>query len=168
MEKIGIFYGSTTGTTEDIASRIGKVLGVSAGDIHDVGNADVNTIDNYDCLLLGSSTWGSGELQDDWYDFIEKLKKKDLTGKKIGFFGCGDSDSYPNTFCDALRVLYDDLQSSGCIFIGSYKPENYSVTDSLINKDGEFVGLAIDEVNESDKTDTRIQSWAELIKAESK
>ena len=35
MNKIGVFYGSTTGTTEDVARRIAEKLNVPKGDIHD-------------------------------------------------------------------------------------------------------------------------------------
>ena len=36
MKKTGIFYGSTTGTTESVAGRIADVLGISSADVHDV------------------------------------------------------------------------------------------------------------------------------------
>ena len=36
MKKIGVFYGSSTGTTEGVAETIGQKLGVAAADIHDV------------------------------------------------------------------------------------------------------------------------------------
>ena len=35
MKKIGIFYGSTTGTTESVARIIAKKLGVSDENVHD-------------------------------------------------------------------------------------------------------------------------------------
>ena len=38
MKTTGIFYGSTTGTTADVARRIGKELGVADADIHDVAD----------------------------------------------------------------------------------------------------------------------------------
>lgn len=164
----GIFYGSTTGTTESIANQIAQQLGVSATDVYDVSATPVQTIDKYDCLLLGSSTWGSGELQDDWYDFLKLLKEQNLAGKKVGIFGCGDEDSYPDTFCDAVGLIYDELSGSGCTFIGSFEPKDYAVTDSLISRNGQFVGLAIDDCNESSqKISERIHEWCNLIKKES-
>ena len=57
--KIGIFYGSSTGTTQSLAEQIALKTGVSKADTHDVADAAPDTIDGYDCLLLGSSTWGS-------------------------------------------------------------------------------------------------------------
>ena len=88
--KIGIFYGSSTGTTQSLAEQIALKTGVSKADTHDVADAAPDTIDGYDCLLLGSSTWGDGDLQDDWYGFLDKIKTRDLSGKTVALFGCGD------------------------------------------------------------------------------
>ena len=106
-------YGSTTGTTEDIAGRIASKLNIAQGDIYEISKVTADTVAGYDTLLLGSSTWGSGDLQDDWYDGIETLKGADLAGKKIALFGCGDSSSYSDTFCSALGTIYNDLKDSG-------------------------------------------------------
>lgn len=159
----GIFYGSTTGATEQVASEIANQLGVAEADVRNVGEVSADDVDAFDVVLLGSSTWGAGDLQDDWYDFLDNLKAKDLSGKKVGLFGCGDSASYPDTFCGALGQIYDALQGTGCTFIGAYAPEDYDVTDSDVCRDGLFVGLAIDE-SDADKTDARIAHWCSLIK----
>lgn len=160
---IGIFYGSTTGTTEAVAQDIAKQLGVDAADIHNVADTPVDRVDRYDLLLLGSSTWGCGELQDDWYGFLDALKGRDLSGKKVGLFGCGDSASYPDTFCDALGLIFEGLQGSGCTFVGAYEPEGYDVTDSLVCNEGRFVGLAVDE-SDPGKTDARLAAWCASLK----
>ena len=114
----GIFYGSSTGNTADLAKEIAGKLDVNSSDVYDVASASVGQADGYDCILLGSSTWGMGELQDDWYGFLDQLKKKDLSGKKVGLFGCGDSASYPDTFCAALGIIHEELENTGCAFIG--------------------------------------------------
>lgn len=157
--RTGIFYGSTMGTTEALAKQIARKLNVPSADIYNVAEVSADQVMDYDLLLLGSSTWGAGDLQDDWYGFVEQLKNKNLTGKRVAFFGCGDSASYPDTFCDALSVLYDDLAGTGCVFVGAYVPDDYAVTDSAVCRDGKFIGLAIDDVNEGDKTEDRIDAW---------
>lgn len=159
----GIFYGSTTGTTEAVAQGIAMELNIADKDIHNVADADVSEVDAYDMLLLGSSTWGCGELQDDWSVFIESLKTKDLSGKKVALFGCGDAGCYPDTFCDAIGLIYEELQGTGCTFVGEYAPEGYDAVNSLVCKDGKFIGLAIDESN-PDATDTRVAQWCNLLK----
>ena len=103
------------------------------------------------------------DLQDDWYDFLDALKAQDLNGKKVGLFGCGDSDGYGDTFCGALRQIYDALQDCGCTFVGAYEPEGYQVTDSEVNVDGKFVGLCLDEAD-ADNNPARIAAWVELVK----
>lgn len=159
----GIFYGSTTGTTEAVAEDIARHLEIPAADVHNVADASADDTDRYDVLLLGSSTWGCGELQQDWCDFLDALKNKDLSGKKVALFGCGDSSSYPDTFCDAIGLIYDGLQGTGCAFVGAYVPEDYDVTDSLVYSDGRFVGLALDE-SDSSRTDARVAAWCESLK----
>ncbi|WP_295935944.1 flavodoxin [uncultured Alistipes sp.] len=161
----GIFYGSTMGTTEAIAADIAKQLGVSDADLHNVSDASAGEVQKYDLLILGSSTWGAGDLQDDWYGFLDDLKTQDLSGKKVALFGCGDSGGYPDTFCDALGLIYDGLQGNGCAFIGAYVPEGYDATGSLVMRDGKFLGLAIDE-SAPGKTDERVARWCEQIKSE--
>lgn len=164
MKKFGIFYGSTTGTTEELAGRVAGALGVSAADVHNVANTSAAGAKEYDVLVLGSSTWGSGELQDDWYDFLKALGAEDLSGKAVALFGCGDSESYPDTFCDALALIRDGLSSTGCRFVGAYEPQDYVETGSAVCRDGKFVGLAVDEMNEPDKTEARLARWAGLVK----
>ncbi|MDR1981011.1 MAG: flavodoxin FldA [Tannerellaceae bacterium] len=163
MKKIGIFYGSSTGTTEDIAQRIAKKLGLQPADIHNVGDANVQAVIPYDVLILGSSTWGVGDLQDDWEDFLPKLKKLDLSGKVVAVFGTGDASSFSDSFCDAMGTLYKELQQSGCSFCGAVSVEGYSFDDSAAVVDGQWVGLAIDEINESRLTDSRISQWVEEL-----
>ena len=165
MNNIGIFYGSSNGTTENIAQMIGKQLNVESGDIHDVSKSSAQDLEGYEVLLLGSSTWGSGDLQDDWFDFIEEAKKANLSGKKVALFGCGDSATFSDTFCDAIGTIYQELQGTGCTFIGAVDTDGYSFDDSTAVVDGKFVGLALDEMNEDDMTGDRIQAWVENLKA---
>ena len=165
MKKTGIFYGSSTGTCEDLANQIADKMGVAASDVHSADKLSADLVKEYDLLILGTSTWGDGELQDDWYDGIKVLKSADLSFKSIALFGCGDSESYCDTFCDGMGILYEDLKDSGCSFIGNkVGTDGYSFSSSLAVVNGAFVGLALDEVNESDKTAERIDNWTAELK----
>ena len=166
MNKIGVFYGSTTGTTEDVARRIAERLNVSSAHIFEVSKLTEALVNEYDVLVLGSSTWGAGELQDDWYDGVKVLKSADLSMKFVALFGCGDSESYCDTFCDGIGVLYEDLKDSGCTFLGNkVSTDGYSFSSSIAVVGGAFVGLPLDEVNESNKTAERIDAWTAEIKS---
>lgn len=164
MKRTAIFYGSTTGTTESIANLIAEKLGVSQADVRDVSTMTSDMVNGYDVLLLGTSTWGDGELQDDWYDGVKLLKELDLSGKLVGLFGCGDSESYPDTFCDGIGIIYENLKGTGCEFINGVSESDYTYSSSIAVVDGQFVGLAIDEMNESGKTDERVTAWTDHIK----
>lgn len=165
MKKIGIFYGSSTGTCEDLANQIADKMGVGATDVHSADKLTAELAGSYEVLLLGTSTWGDGELQDDWYDAIKVLKGMDLSGKDVALFGCGDAESYGGTFCDGMGILYEDLKDTGCTFLGNrVNPAGYSFFSSVSVVDGAFIGLALDEVNESDKTAQRIEDWTNELK----
>ena len=165
MKKTGIFYGSSTGTCEDLANQIADKMGVASSDVYSADKLSADLVKEYDLLILGTSTWGDGELQDDWYDGIKVLKSADLSFKSIALFGCGDSESYCDTFCDGMGILYEDLKDSGCSFIGNkVGTDGYSFSSSLAVVNGAFVGLALDEVNESDKTAERIDNWTAELK----
>ena len=155
MSKIGIFYGSSTGSTSEVAQRLAKALGAEAN-VYDVAGADAADAAAFDVLLLGSSTWGIGDLQDDWEDFLPKLAEQSLAGKKVALFGCGD----------ALAKIHEGLAGTGCSFIGAYEPEGYSYDATETEQDGKLIGLCIDEANQSDLTDERIETWVALLQSQ--
>ena len=107
--------------------------------------ASVEDVKKYDLLLLGSSTWGSGELQDDWPGFLDKLGKEDLSGRRVALFGCGDAGIYSDTFCDAMAEIRDGLASTGCTFVGGFDAEEYPGCGSRLCQDGEAIGWAVDD-----------------------
>ena len=159
MKSIGIFYGSSTGTTSDLAQKIASALGIDAANVMDVANADAAAAAKYDVLLLGSSTWGLGDLQDDWESFLPKLKGENLSGKKVGLFGCGDASSYSDTFCAALGTIKAELANTGCTFIGAYPAEGYSYDETTAEENGQLIGLCVDDANEPDQTEARMERW---------
>lgn len=163
MKKIAILYGSSTGTTKSVAERIAGLLNAN---MYDVATTTAETLSDYQNLILGVSTWGFGDLQDDWEVFLPKLDKVDLKGKTIAIFGLGDADGYPDTFVDGIGTIYNAIKGSGCKFIGFTEPEGYSFEDSTALVDGKFAGLPLDEDNESNLTDSRLEKWVEQIKGE--
>ncbi|MDR2424643.1 MAG: flavodoxin [Prevotellaceae bacterium] len=163
MNKIGIFYGSSGGNTENVAKNIAKQLGLADSDVHDVGKAQLADLAPYNTLLFGSSTWGIGDLQDDWEDFVKTLASADLSGKTIALFGCGDSSGYSDSFCDAMGKIYQTVKDKASI-VGFTSVDGYTFDSSEAVVDGQFVGLAIDEDNESNLTSARIDAWVTLLK----
>ncbi|MEL6221516.1 MAG: flavodoxin [Cyanobacteria bacterium J06627_8] len=170
MAKIGIFYGSTSGTTEEIAEKLRDEIGEERCDLFNMEEDydDVDDLLRYDYLLLGCSTWGAGEVQNDWREplFDMEVDKPDFTGKTIALFGPGDCQGHSKHFVGALGILYDQFKALGATLVGAVSADDYTFEKSTAIRDGKFVGLALDEVNESDKTDDRITSWLERLKAD--
>lgn len=162
MKKTVIIYGTSTGTCEDLAGRIGAKLGVD--NVINVTDLDDSVIANNDNLILGTSTWGAGEVQDDWYDGLKVIQNADLSGKTVALFGCGDSESYSDTFVGGMSEIYNAAKQAGANVIGAVATDGYTFDDSESVVDGKFVGLALDEVNEDSKTDERIDNWVAEIK----
>lgn len=162
MSKIGIYYGSTTGTCEAIARKIAAKL--NNADVINAANLSEDNIKQYDVLLLGSSTWGAGDLQDDWFDACDKLKSCDLSGKTVALFCNGDCEGFSDTFCGALAPLYNAVLNTGARIVGQVDADGYTFNDSEGVVNGMFLGLALDDGNEASKTDSRIDAWLSSIK----
>jgi flavodoxin I len=118
MAKIGLFFGTQTETTQDIAERIQKELGGdSVVDLYDISGADV-------------------------------------------------TDGYADNFQDAIGILEEKITSLGGTTVGYWSTEGYEFDESKAVKNGKFVGLAIDETNQSELTDERIKTWSAQLKQE--
>ncbi|MGC9351963.1 MAG: flavodoxin [Sulfurovum sp.] len=161
---IGIFYGSTGGNTESVAEDIVSALGVEA-DIHDISDVGAERLNDYSHIIIGTSTWGDGELQDDWDDAFEAYEKLDLSGKTMAFFGLGDQEGYGEYFLNGMATLHEAAVKNGANVVGGgWSTEGYDYEESeAVNEEG-FVGLALDEDNQDDLTEERIQKWIEIIK----
>ncbi|AFZ55358.1 flavodoxin FldA [Cyanobacterium aponinum UTEX 3222] len=167
MAKIGLFFGTQTGNTETIAESIFEALGGdSIVDLYDVADVDINTLGEYQYLIIGCPTWNVGELQSDWEGLYEDLDEIDFNGKKIAYFGAGDQIGYADNFQDAMGILEEKISSLGGQTVGYWSTEGYDFNESQAVKNGKFVGLALDEDNQSELTEERISSWVAQIKNE--
>jgi flavodoxin I len=161
MSKIAIVYGSSTGTSEAVAEKIKVALGHA--DVFNADGVNVDDLKSFDFLIFGASTTGVGDLQDDWEILLPKVEKMDFSGKKVALFSLGDSASFSTSFAEAMYHMYKVLKNKVEI-VGSVSTDGYNLdeSDAIVNE--RFVGLALDEDNEYDKTDARIAAWVEDLK----
>lgn len=170
---VGLFYGSSTCYTEIVAEKITAVLNKEQHlvDLFNIADEPISTMNHYPRLLLGIPTWDYGELQEDWENIWVELDSINFTGKQVALFGIGDQVGYPEWFLDALGYLHAKVKSLGAETCGFWPVDGYQFEQSkaLIN-DAEsgtlFVGLAIDDENQFELTDQRIQQWCDQIIAE--
>ena len=111
-KNIYIIYASTTGNTEALANMIGEHLSMPSTVIS-VNDVNIDAIANSDLILFGSSTWGYGNLQDDFEQFIDKLTPELLAGKDVAVFGCGDQDNFEDMFCHATDIIKEKAIECG-------------------------------------------------------
>lgn len=164
MKPTAIFYGSSTGQTRDAAFKIAEKLGISPADVYNVADTAPSVVTGYDNLILGSSTWGDGDLEENWFDFIDGLQSMYLKGKNIALFGCGDT-TMTDTFCNAVGILHDRLVDTQATFVGEGFPyDGFQFGKSkAVKSDGKAYGLLLDNVNHEILTDGRIEDWTKML-----
>ena len=162
MKKIGLIYGSSTGNTENVVQKLTDILGSNNLEVKEVSQTNFEEISSYEKLILASSTWGAGDLQSDWESFETQLDNVNFDGKTVALLGLGDQKRFGDTFCEALSLLHEKTQAAYIVGHTSTQGYDFESSNSVINN--KFVGLAIDEDNQDDLTQERIEAWTNSIK----
>lgn len=171
MEKIGLFYGSDTGCTDDFTKDFIEIWGKEDLNVMEIGDASIGDFKEHKVLILGLSTWYDGDLQSDWETFFEDFQTIDFTGKIVAIYGLGDQIGYGEYFVDGIGILAEVILENGGTVIGHWPTKGYRFTDSvaIVNENENFFyGLAIDNDNESQLSDERSKKWIEQVKLELK
>lgn len=175
MSRIGLFFGSSTGNTRRIAKIIKKRYDDEVmAEALNVYKATPELLAGYDYLILGTPTLGVGDLpgleadcqQPSWAEFLPQLAAVDFTGKTVALYGLGDQEKYPEQFVDALGLLYDFVTARGARVVGSWPTDGYDFIASKAERNGEFVGLVLDQDNQKMLSDDRLETWLRLISRE--
>ncbi|MBU2984141.1 flavodoxin [Saccharophagus degradans] len=166
--KIGLIYGSDDGNTETIAFRIQARLGEENVDVLDVSDVTQMDFASYDKLILGIPTWDFGQIQSDWEDFWDDVKEVGFEGKTVALFGLGDQFGYGDFFLDAMGMLHDVIVENGAKIVGHWPVEGYEfdASKALIEGEGLFVGLGIDEDQQPELSASRLNKWVSQISHE--
>jgi len=170
MSEIGLFYGSSSGCTETAAELIKDFFENLQSQhtirLFNIAECDIGLMQNYPKLILGVSTWHIGELQPDWDDNFEALDTLDFTGKTVALFGLGDQFGYADTFQDGIGILGRKVRDQGARLVGYWPVDGYDFEDSVGVEDGQFMGLSLDEDNESELTEERVHTWVKQLLGE--
>jgi flavodoxin I len=172
LSRIGIFFGTESGTTRLIAKRIAKGLTLRLGEGVVAKPLNVNRIEPkdlgaFDALILGTPTYGDGVLpgqdngtkETNWAEFLPRLNGQDLSGVRVAVFGLGDQETYPKHFLDAMADLHACFAGLGAEMLGAWPVEGYEFKQSRAVHDGHFLGLALDQHLQHLLTDQRIEAW---------
>lgn len=171
MTQVGLFFGTDTGNTRKIAKLIKKKLGDIVADPLNVNRISAADFEAFDLLILGTPTLGSGELpgqsaggsEESWEEFLPLIEGADFTGKTLALFGLGDQVGYPDEFVDAMGLLHDFFQARGARMVGRWPVDGYDFAQSAAEREGEFVGLALDQDNQRELTEERLDEWLRAV-----
>ena len=171
--KIGLFYGSTTCYTEMAAEKIQAAIGKNDQqqmivELHNIKDEPLAHCLDYDLIIFGISTWDYGQLQEDWESSWDDIAQLDLADKIIALFGMGDQIGYTSWFQDALGLLHQQILPLGANIIGYWPNQGYEfeASKALTDDNSHFVGLALDEDNQYNDSEQRIEQWCEQILTE--
>lgn len=174
MDRIGIFFGTETGTTRLIAKKIHARLGDALADKPlNVNRIEPAALLKYDALILGTPSYGVGAmpgrsagcLEANWEEFLAKMPPDaSLRGKRIALFGLGAQERYAERFASSLRRLHDVLADLGAELIGQWSIEGYTFEHSASVVDGRFVGLVIDQRTQGMHTEARLDAWVAQVR----
>ncbi len=174
MNKIGIFFGTETGTTRLIAKKLYKLLGSDIADKPiNVNRITPEDMLKYDALILGTPSYGEGDIpgkgvsgcfEPNWGEFLSQLGSADFSGKRIAMFGLGAQERYSERFASSLMALYQTFAMKGADMVGEWSTEGYTFEYSASAIVDNFVGLVIDQRTQGMLTEERLKQWVEQIK----
>lgn len=172
MNKIGIFFGTETGTTRLIAKKLAGKLGECAAKPLNVNRTSVEEFLQYDALILGTPSYGLGDVpgrsagchEANWEEFLPRLDGADFSGKRVAVYGLGDQEKYKSRFASSLIHLYRFFYGNGAEIVGQWSTEGYEFEHSAAVVDGRFVGLVLDQRAQPLLTEARLDAWVAQIK----
>lgn len=172
MNKIGIFFGTDTGSTRLVAKKIFSLLGDGLADKpKNINRTTAAELLQYDALILGTPSYGIGDLpglstgclEANWEEFVPHLDGADLSGKRVALFGLGNQERYADRFASSMIHLYRLFYGYGAEIVGQWSTEGYQFEHSHAVIDNQFVGLALDQRTQPHLTEERIKIWLAQI-----
>ncbi|NLK66568.1 MAG: flavodoxin [Campylobacteraceae bacterium] len=158
---IGLFYGSTNGGAKSVATLVANELGAEVFDVKEVKSAD--EFAKFDTLVLASSTYGLGEMQDDWLNALDLLDDVNFVGKKVALVGVGNQARHGDSFCSSIVDFLPKVK--GASLIGSSELDGYKFDYSAAFINGKFIGLCVDFKGD-ENWEARAKAWCDRLKKE--
>ncbi len=172
MSKIAIFFSPVGGSSNEVANKLGEVIGKDRVEVTPLKEINADKLNKYDKIFLVGSTvggdhWASKTHEDDWMRFFSRIKDISFENKKVALVGLGDSVKYPSHFVDGMDVLAKEIEQQKGKVLGYVDAKDYHFTSSdAVNEKGFFCGLPIDEDNEKELTLGRLEKWIDGLKSE--
>ncbi|WP_170020007.1 flavodoxin domain-containing protein [Campylobacter sp. RM16190] len=157
--KIGIFYATGKGDTAKACEYLASKLGAKVKAVKEVEQS--SEFEDFDLLILASSSYGFGELHDDWKAKLCLLKEAKLKGKKVAIVGVGNQERHGDNFCGGVVEFLPCIK--GALLLGTSEKDGYKFDYSSSFINDKFIGLALDTKGDKEY-EKRIDKWVSEIK----
>lgn len=168
MKKIAIIYWPKKGSTEKVAGILQEKLGKDSADVFTIKEISEEDFAYYGAFIIGAPTTGADNWEHahktSWHEFFAKIQKADLSGKQYAIYGLGDGVRYPYHFVNGMIDIKKQFDKTAAQHCGAWTTKGYEFRESASIHEDKFVGLAIDEDNEHELTEGRINGWLDQIK----
>jgi len=170
MNKVLLVYWPEKGNVELASEKVSEKLSdctVVKKSVVEITPEDLNDSDNWIIggSTVGSHVWTDADDSNKWFAFFKMLDLVDLKTKVVAFFGLGDQVLYPHHFVDGLGVFQEEFKKRHANIIGQWPVDGYNFYESEGMDTNKFFGLALDEDQQSELTDERIEKWLGQIRA---
>ena len=117
MTLVKIVYASSTGNTEGISEHLEDAFEDLSCEVvrEHADDVDEDFFEDADIAVVATYTDGDGELPFDFEDFHEEIMDQEFAGKIFGVVGTGDSELYPDYFCQAAFMFEEALLKTGAV-----------------------------------------------------
>ena len=107
--KMAIIYSSKTGNTEELIQYLNELFlsHFVKVELYQVGQFSLSRLAEYDAVLIGTYTWGDGEIPSEMLPLYEAFENQNVKHILTGVVGTGDR-FYPH-FCGAVDEFRDML-----------------------------------------------------------
>lgn len=115
MTLVKIAYASNSGNTEGISEYLEEAFEELGVDVEreEAGDIDSDFFEEADIAIVATFTDGDGEIPFDFEDFYEEIVDEELDGKLFAVVGSGDSELYPDYFCQAAFLFEAAMAKTG-------------------------------------------------------
>lgn len=123
--KIAIVYHSAGGNTKALAEALASLL--PEAELFRTSEFDTGILPEYDALIIGTYTWGNGELPAKTAAFYAELEQLPISHLKTGVFGTGETNY--NHFCGAVDHFRDMLFAKSQLLVTLKIEQMYQESD---------------------------------------
>jgi flavodoxin len=118
IPKILIVFSSIGGNTELVVQKVSQMIQESKKATVEVIRVDSfdmtkpELLDEYNCLILASPTYGQGTIEVHFPPFLKLIKSK-VGGKNCAVIGLGDNKYYPEYLTESGAILEKYVTDNG-------------------------------------------------------